>query len=109
MRIAATSVGGVGRFALALALWLSAWTAGAHAQFFNFPPPRPPGDVPGATPGAAQDIAPPGAQQGEGTAPKGPMLQSLPPNRATPPSSPPSPAIPAGHAALVLSARFGRE
>jgi len=110
MRIAATSVTSVGRFALAVGLWLSAWPATADAQIFNNifpPPPRPPGDVPGATPGPAQDIAPPGAPAGE-PAPKGPSLQSLPPNtRAAAP--PAAPAIPAGQAALVLSARFGRD
>jgi hypothetical protein len=111
MRIAATSAGGGGRFHLIVGLWLSAFPAVSHAQFFDISPaPRPPNDVPGATPGPAQNLAPP---SGGATAPaapnppKGPMLQSLPPTPSAGPSQPAG--VPSGQVTLGVSARFGRD
>jgi hypothetical protein len=78
----------------------------ASAQFFDRTPTlRPPNDVPSVPPGPAQNITPPPASQ---AAPKGPMLQSLPPS-GTAPQTHVAPSIPPGQSALVLSARFGRE
>ena len=77
----------------------------AWAQFFDRQPAlRPPNDVPSVPPGAAQNIAPSAAP----STPKGPMLQSLPPSGSVPQTHA-TPAIPAGQAALTLSARFGRD
>ena len=111
MRIAVTSGGNQGRVALAVGFWLSALSAGAHAQFFNITPlPRPPAEVPEATPATppTQNLAPPGARVAP-TAPKGPMLQSLPPPGAATAAPSTAPAVPSGHVTLALSARFGRD
>jgi len=112
MRIAATSAGGGGLFVLAVGFWLSAMPAESNAQFFNITPvPRPPSDVPGATPGPAQSLAPstgPAATP-SAPAPKGPMLQSLPPAGNTPAATNPAPSATSGQAALALSAKFGRD
>jgi hypothetical protein len=76
----------------------------SQAQLFDSPL-RPPIDVPSVPPGAAQNIGAPTPP-----APKGPMLQSLPPVAAPVPApSQSAPGVPAGHAALALSARFGRD
>jgi hypothetical protein len=108
MRITATSAGSGGLFVLAVGFWLTAMPAVSHAQFFNLTPvPRPPSDVPGETPGQAQSITPPTAPAAP--APKGPMLQSLPPSGNTPPAASQAPAANAGQASLALSAKFGRE
>ena len=110
MRIAAISVGRGGRLIVATGLLLAAWPAGAPAQFFD-PPLRPPADVPNASPGPAQNLAPPVGDAAV-PAPKGPMLQSLPPGTspAPAPSAPRvAPALPNGQVALALSARFGRD
>jgi hypothetical protein len=78
----------------------------AWAQFFDrLPALRPPNDVPSVPPGPAQSIAPTNGSQ---AAPKGPMLQSLPP-AGNVPQTHTAPAIPAGQAALSLSARFGHD
>src|SRR5438093_6732345 len=105
MRIAATSASSGGRYLLAIALWLSAGPAPAQAQLFEATPPmRPPADVPGAPP-PVQNLAPPGGA----AAPKGPMLQSLPPAATTPSMQSQAPATPSGQAVLGVSARFGRD
>jgi hypothetical protein len=79
-------------------------TAAGQAQLFDSPL-RPPVDVPSVAPGPAQNIGTPTPP-----APKGPMLQSLPPVAApVPTQSQSATAAPAGHAALALSARFGRD
>src|SRR6266545_2876463 len=112
MRIAATSAGGGGLFVLAVGFWLSAMPAESNAQFFNITPvPRPPSDVPGGTPGPAQSLAPPTgpAATPSAPAPKGPMLQSLPPAGNTPAATNPAPSATSGQAALALSAKFGRD
>jgi hypothetical protein len=111
MRIAATSVGRGGRLIVAAGLLLAAWPAGAPAQFFDAPL-RPPADVPGVPPAPSQNLAPPGGDSAP--APKGPMLQSLPPATSPAPSAPRvapqvAPALPNGQVALALSARFGRD
>jgi hypothetical protein len=96
------------RFVLVVGLWLAGSAVETQAQFFNIlPAPRPPGDVPGATPGPAQDLAPPGGNVAP-PAPKGPMLQSLPPSRPVP-SVNQVPGLPIGQASLTLAARFGRD
>ncbi len=80
----------------------------AGAQFFDRTPSlRPPNDVPSVPPGSAQSIAPPSSSGGQ-AAPKGPMLQSLPPSGNVPQTHA-APAIPPGQAALSLSARYGRD
>jgi hypothetical protein len=107
MRIAATSVGRGARLIVATALLLAGLSAGVQAQFFDVPL-RPPADVPNAAPPPAGDAA----------APKGPLLQSLPPATGPAPSAPRvapqaapqvAPALPNGQVALSLSARFGRD
>src|SRR5262245_53841536 len=111
MRIAATSAGSGGLFVLAVGFWLSAFPAESNAQFFNITPvPRPPSEVPGSTPGPAQNIAPPPgpAATPAQPAPKGPMLQSLPPAGNTPAASTPAPSG-SGQGSLALSAKFGRD
>ena len=114
MRIAATSVGRGGRLIVATGLLLAAWPAAAPAQLFDLPL-RPPADVPGGSLGPAQNLAPPSGDA-VAPAPKGPMLQSLPPaaSPAPAPSAPrvapqAAPALPNGQMALALSARFGRD
>jgi hypothetical protein len=92
-----------------MGIWLAASCGPVEAQFFNIPP-RPPGEVPGVPP--AQSLAPPGPARGDRSAPLGgPALQSLPPVPANPPPAATQaiPTIPAGQAALSLSARFGRD
>jgi hypothetical protein len=91
---------------------LAALPTVAGAQFFDAAPMlRPPNDVPSASPGSAQGIAPHNPGSSLPVAPKGPMLQSLPP--AASPGQirtvPTSPSLPAGQGALALSARFGRD
>ncbi|MEA2987722.1 MAG: hypothetical protein QOG83_433 [Alphaproteobacteria bacterium] len=110
MRIAATSAGSGGRFILAIAVGLFALPATAYAQFFDPSPVlRPPADVPGATPGPAQSLVAPGGGGIPAPAPKGPMLQSLPPPASAAPAAPHTPAIPSGQVPLAVSARFGRD
>jgi hypothetical protein len=117
MRIAGTRRGRGAQFVVRPFIWAAGfWLAtlpAANAQSFNaFPGLRPPNDVPGVPPGPSQNIIPPSgnAPAPAPAAPKGPMLQSLPPagnpgvqthNNA--------PTVPAGLAALAVSARFGRD
>jgi hypothetical protein len=62
------------------------------------------------TPPPAINLAPPASTRGDRIVPPtGPVLQSLPPTVAMPPPAQIAPAIPAGQAALTLSARFGRD
>jgi hypothetical protein len=88
--------------------------APGYAQFFSNTPAapllRPPGDVPSAPPSAAPAPAP-NATAPNAAAPKGPTLQSLPPAAAPHPGTTVAtvPAVPAGQAALAVSARFGRD
>jgi hypothetical protein len=112
MRLAGTSFGRKGLFVFALGLWLFTPPDPAAAQFFDGQGTlRPPGDVP--VPPPATNLAPPNpAARGDRIAPPtGPMLQSLPPPGVTPAPAPAqvTPALPAGQAALALSARFGRD
>jgi hypothetical protein len=88
---------------------LAALPTAAGAQFFDATPMlRPPNDVPSVPPGPAQSIAPPNPSSPAPLAPKGPMLQSLPP-AAAPAQVHAVPTLPAGQGALALSARFGRD
>jgi hypothetical protein len=90
----------------------------AHAQLFGnsrwfegSTPQRPPNDVPSVAPGPAQNLGPPSAAP-NAAAPKGPMLQSLPPANAQVhpgPTVATVPAVPSGQGALAVSARFGRD
>jgi hypothetical protein len=113
MRLAGTSFGRGGLFVFAIGLWLFTPPDPAIAQFFDGQTaPRPPGDVP--LPPPATNLAPPGAAGTRGdriAPPTGPVLQSLPPSVVAPAPAPAqtSPAIPAGQAALAVSARFGRD
>jgi hypothetical protein len=96
----------------AVGLWLALGAADAHAQIFNEgPAPRPPADVP-VPPPAINLLPPGGAVRGDRIAPPtGPTLQSLPPVGALPPPAPAqsAPTLPAGQAALAVTAKFGRE
>jgi len=87
-------------------MWLVALPTLAHAQLFDIPLRRPPADVPGVTPGPAQNLAPSNVTPAP-TAPKGPMLQSLPPAGSSAPTH--TQSVPAGQVALMLSARYGRD
>jgi hypothetical protein len=122
MRLAGISIGrkgpfglGIGLFAIGLlviALAVSTPSGPAAAQFFDTQSvPRPPGEVP--TPPPAINLAPSApAIRGDRIAPPaGPALQSLPSAIVAPPSTPAqiTPTIPAGQAALALSAKFGRD
>src|SRR5882757_9925996 len=126
MGIAGTNSKRGGQFALArlmlaAGLALAALPSSAHAQFFNNTPTfdgaplRPPGDVPSVPP--AQGLVAPSAAPGAGPtppapnspAPKGPMLQSLPPAPVQLHAAPAMPSVPAGQGTLAVSARFGRD
>jgi hypothetical protein len=110
MRLVGTSFGRKGLFVFAIGLWLLTPPDPAMAQFFDGPAvPRPPGDVP--TPPPAINLAPPATRGDRIMPPSGPALQSLPPTVVAPPPAPAqiAPIIPAGQAALGLSARFGRD
>jgi hypothetical protein len=112
MRLAGTSWGRKGLFVFAIGLWLFTPPDPATAQFFDGQSaPRPPGDVP--LPPPATNLAPPSpSSRGDRIVPpSGPVLQSLPPTVVSPTPAPAQimPAIPAGQAALGLSARFGRD
>ena len=95
---------------LAGALSLVALPTPGHAQFFSNTPAapllRPPVDVPSAPPAAAPT---PLSTAPNSAAPKGPMLQSLPPSGAQVHPGTTVPAVPAGQAALAVSARYGRD
>jgi hypothetical protein len=77
----------------------------ADAQWFNLPTIRPPADIPAQEP-PAQNLTPPAENQAP-AAPRGPMLQSLPPasNPAPPQAQRPPPPNP--QAQLALAARYG--
>jgi hypothetical protein len=112
MRIAAGKVGWGSRLIGVAALVMAAWPDAASAQFVDVP--RPPADVPNASPGPAQPLAPPvaPAPAPAPAAPKGPMLQSLPPAANPGPVAAPGGAnlgLPNGQIALAVSARFGRD
>jgi len=110
---------------LALALGLGLLPGTATAQFFNTPPAlRPPSDVPSVAPSPAPGTpgggtaapsatpAPAAPNSANSVAPKGPMLQSLPPAASPGAQAHPGPAVPVvppGQGALAMSARFGRD
>jgi hypothetical protein len=105
----------LGRSASAGAVLLAVLAIPAQAQFFSgrstasTPVLRPPNDVPSVPPGPAQNLTPSSPAP---VAPKGPMLQSLPPSNVQIHSGATVatlPAVPAGQAALVVSARFGND
>jgi hypothetical protein len=108
MRTAATSAGRGGRLIVA-AVMAAALPSAAPAQFFDVPL-RPPADIPNGAPGPAQNLTPP-APPPPAAAPKGPMLQALPPANAPvpPPAAQSAPSLPNGQVALAVSARFGRD
>jgi len=89
--------------AVALCAGLAALPRAAAAQLFGGAPIlRPPNEVPGVAPSAASPGSP-------GTvAPKGPMLQSLPP-AASPGPVHAAPQLSPGQGILSLNARFGRD
>jgi hypothetical protein len=113
MQWAGMSAGRKGLVVFAVGMGLLMGLEPAAAQFFDGP--RPPGEVP--TPPPATSLAPPTnlapanpAIRDRAVAPSGPALQSLPPSPApAPPPVQAAPNIPAGQAALALSARFGRD
>src|SRR4051812_45128634 len=108
MRNATTSAGRGGRLIVAVGAWFCALRMVGQAQLFDLGPVRrPPADVPGGTPAPGQNLAPP-ASGTPATAPKGPMLQSLPPASA-PPAPTHAATVPTGQVALMVSARYGRE
>jgi hypothetical protein len=94
---------------VAIGFGLAALPRQAGAQFFDGTPMlRPPIDVPSVPPAPAQSFAPPNSSSPAATAPKGPMLQSLP-SAGNPGLVHAVPTLPAGQGALALSARFGRD
>ena len=94
-----------GALRLIAGLSLAALSAPAGAQWFNgVPALRPPNDVPSAPPGPAQSIAPPPGTAAPAAAPK-PPASPLAPGAAVHAA----PTLPNGHAALAVSARFGRD
>src|SRR5882672_175732 len=113
MRIAGTRMGGGAQLLWVVGVWLAAMSAAAYAQSFDGVL-RPPSDVPSMVPGSGPTLAPSPAAPNS-AAPKGPMLQSLPPSSAQLHSGPAAapmpggPAVPAGQGALAVSARFGRD
>jgi hypothetical protein len=112
MSRAGTSCSRRGLAAFAIGLWLVAPQGPAAAQFFDGPNvPRPPGNVPVPPPPVNNPAPAAPSSRGDRLAPPaGPALQSLPPpTAAAPPQSAPPPAVPAGQAALALSARFGHD
>jgi hypothetical protein len=112
MSRAGTSRSRRGLAAFAIGLWLVAPQGPAAAQFFDGPNvPRPPGNVPVPPPPVNNPAPAAPSSRGDRLAPPaGPALQSLPPpTAAAPPQSAPPPAVPAGQAALALSARFGHD
>jgi len=109
---------------LAASLALAAYPSSGHAQFFNStqsfdgaPVLRPPSDVPGVPPseGLLAPSAVPNGAPAPGApntlAPKGPMLQSLPPSQVQMHGAVPAtmPVAPPGQGTLAVSARFGRD
>ena len=105
-----------GQLVVATGIWLAVLSAAAGAQFFSGSDssfaPRPPLDVPSVAPGPAQSLIPPSGNLAPSAAAKGPMLQSLPgtTNQAhAAPGALAAPPLPAGHGALTVSARFGRD
>ena len=106
--------GGGGQLGLAFGLAsiiivLAGMPSGARAQLFDPAPMlRPPNDVPSVPPGPAQRISPANSTSAASAAPKGPMLQSLPP-AASPGPIHAAPTLPAGQGALALTARFGHD
>jgi hypothetical protein len=114
MRSGGTRPNRGGQFVLAIGLWLAASPVAANAQLFGNAQEgsftlRPPRDVPSVAPGPAQSLIPP---SGNLAAPKGPMLQSLPPANnpgVVHPAPTTTAALPPGQGALAVSARFGRD
>src|SRR6516165_8565050 len=106
--------GGGGQLGLAFGLAsiiivLAGMPSGARAQLFDPAPMlRPPNDVPSVPPGPAQRISPANSTSAASAAPKGPMLQSLPP-AASPGPIHAAPTLPAGQGALALTARFSHD
>ena len=99
---------GKGAWAVAvLVIGLALWgpPQEAFAQLFDATPMlRPPADVPSVPSPPPQNHSPPS----QSAAPKGPMLQSLPP-AASQPAAHAAPAAPPGQGTLALSARFGKD
>src|SRR6516165_8118826 len=99
---------GKGAWAVAvLVIGLALWgpPQEAFAQLFDATPMlRPPADVPSVPSPPPQNHSPPS----QSAAPKGPMLQSLPPS-ANPGPAHVAPAAPPGQGTLALSARFGKD
>jgi hypothetical protein len=89
---------------LVIGLALGALPQEASAQLFDANPMlRPPADVPSVP------SAPPQTSPAQSAAPKGPMLQSLPPAAASPGPAHAAPAAAPGQGTLALSARFGKD
>jgi hypothetical protein len=113
MRIGGPRTGRGSQLVLATGVWLAVLSAAANAQFFDSSfTLRPPRDVPSVPPGPAQSLIPPSGNVAPSAAPKGPMLQPLPPAAnpgAQAHAAPSVPTVPAGQGALAVSARFGRD
>jgi len=107
MGLGGTRMGLAGRLVVAIGLAFALLPQQARTQSLNLDPPRPPGDVPSVAPGPGQAAAPQSSPSPAPVAPKGPMLQSLPPANNTGPHG--TAASVPGQASLALSARFGRD
>jgi hypothetical protein len=115
MGVVRTRAGAGGQLVLAVGLAAAGIMPGAlppkaRAQFVDPPVLRPPNEVPSAPQGQGA----PGSSNGANSkasvpaAPKGPMLQSLPPPGA-PGQVHVTPTLAPGQSALALTARFGRD
>jgi hypothetical protein len=104
MRFAPTRAGRGDRFVFAVGLMLAVLgtAAPAHAQLFNLQPLRPPADVPSAPP-PPEMLPPPNSNP----APRGPMLQSLPPATRPGVTQTPKAAPKSNLTQLAVSARYG--
>src|SRR5947199_9312665 len=91
---------------LVIGLALGGLPQAAPAQLFDATPMlRPPADVPSVPPSGPP---PNPSLPAQSAAPKGPMLQSLPP-AASPGPTHAAPAAPPGAGTVALSARFGKD
>jgi hypothetical protein len=106
MGLGTTRAGREARLIWTVGILLGAFASNAHAQLFNLPTIRPPADIPEQSP-PVQNLAPPAeSAPAPAPAPRGPMLQSLPPASNQTPVQSQRPNTPA-QAQLALAARYG--
>jgi hypothetical protein len=91
-----------GALAFALALMVPAQAQFVSNQPSLPPPPRPPADIPSASNSPGLNLAPPSGGV------SAPPVQ-ITPTPTAPPATHSTPMVPAGHVALAVNARYGRE